>query len=87
MELLDDEVEPQVIEAERPNLVVWSSLWPDRPQDRIRFDLRLAGDGYGCALRWTLTTTDVAPSDSKRGHMRHRLNLLINERLRLSYGQ
>jgi hypothetical protein len=85
--LLDDEVEPRVVEAERPGLVVWSSLWPDRPLERVRFDLRLAGDGCGCALRWTLITTDVAPGDSKVGHMRYRLNLLVNERLRLSYGQ
>jgi hypothetical protein len=86
LDLLDDEVEPQVIEA-GPSLVVWSSLWLDRPRDRIRFDLRLADDGYGCALRWTLTTTDVVPSDSKLGHLRCRLNILINERLRMSYGQ
>jgi hypothetical protein len=87
LELLDDEIEPRVVEVVKPSLVVWSSLWPDRPRDRIRFDLRLADDGYGCALRWTLTTTDGPPNDSKRGHLRYRLNLLINERLRLSYGQ
>ena len=70
-----------------PPHVVWSSLWPDRPLERISFDLRLADDGHGCALRWTLVTTDAAPTDSKLGHLRHRLNLLVNERLRLSYGQ
>jgi hypothetical protein len=67
--------------------VVWSSLWPDRPLEHIRFDLRLADDGYGCALRWTLITADAAPTGSKLGHMRYRLNLLVNERLRWSYGQ
>jgi hypothetical protein len=87
LELLADEVEPHVIEAVEPDRVVWSSLWPDRPQDRIRFDLRIADDGYSCALRWSLLTPDDPPSDSKLGHLRHRLNLLVNDRLRGSYGQ
>lgn len=85
LNLLDDEVEPRVLERERPRLVVWSSLWPDRPHERIRFDLR--ADGDGSVLRWTLTTTEEPPGSSKLGHMRRRLNVLINERLRLSYGQ
>nr|WP_042197567.1 hypothetical protein [Kibdelosporangium sp. MJ126-NF4]CEL23046.1 hypothetical protein [Kibdelosporangium sp. MJ126-NF4]CTQ90184.1 hypothetical protein [Kibdelosporangium sp. MJ126-NF4] len=85
--LLDDEREPTVVDAVRPSLVVWSSLWPDRPDDRIRFDLRQATDRTDCLLRWTLVTTADAPDESKLGHMRYRLNLLINERLRLSYGQ
>jgi hypothetical protein len=87
LELLDDEIEPQIVEATEPSRVVWSSLWPDRPDERITFDLRLDDAGCGCDLRWTLTTTDVAPTDSKLGHMRYRLNFLINERLRVSYGQ
>ncbi|WP_231950848.1 hypothetical protein [Allokutzneria albata] len=86
LDLLPDEVEPRVLESDDPSRVVWSSLWPDRPQDRIRFDLGQAKDGYGCALRWTLITTDTAPSESKLGHMRYRLNVLINESLRKSYG-
>jgi hypothetical protein len=85
LDLLEDEVEPRVLESTRPERVVWSSLWPDRPDDRITFDLRPARDG--CALRWTLTTPGPAPTASKLGHLRHRLNVLINERLRLSYGQ
>jgi hypothetical protein len=84
-DLLDDEVRPKIVTAREPDLVEWSSLWPDRPHDRIRFDIRQ--DGAGSAVRWTLSTTDAAPTESKLGHQRHRLNLLINERLRLSYGQ
>jgi hypothetical protein len=64
---------------------LWSSLWPDRPDDQIRFDLNATGDG--CSLRWTLFTPGPRPTESKLGHMRFRLNVLINERLRLSYGQ
>jgi hypothetical protein len=86
LDLLPDEIEPRIVEAEPPSLVVWSSLWPDRPHDLIRFDLRPAGERDGCTLRWTLTTTDAPPTDSKLGHLRHRINVLINERLRYSYG-
>lgn len=86
LDLLDDEVEPRVLDAEFPGLVVWSSLWPDRPDDVIRFELRPSEDG-GSAVRWTLSTPGDEPDASKLGHLRRRLNVLINERLRLSYGQ
>jgi hypothetical protein len=85
LDLLADEVDPQVVDSVEPEMVVWSSLWPDRPDDQIRFDLHASGDG--CSLRWTLLTTGPPPTESKLGHMRFRLNVLINERLRLSYGQ
>jgi hypothetical protein len=65
--------------------VVWSSLWPDLPEATIRFDIQPRGQE--CWLRWTLQTTGPTPSESKLGHLRFRLNVLINERLRLSYGQ
>ncbi|MER7503758.1 hypothetical protein AB0L05_18235 [Nonomuraea pusilla] len=85
LELLPGEVEPRVLRAEEPSLVVWSSLWPDRPDDEIRFDIR--PDGYACALRWTLLTPGEPPDDAVLGHLRHRLNYLINGSLRYSYGQ
>ncbi|WP_412543576.1 hypothetical protein R8Z50_14155 [Longispora sp. K20-0274] len=85
LELLPDEVEPLVVRSVEPVLVVWSSLWPDRPQEEIHFEL--APDGSGTMLRWVLLSADVPPTDSLLGHMRHRLNVLVNERLRLSFGQ
>lgn len=85
LDLREGEVEPRIVEAVRPTLVVWSSLWPSRPRDVIRFDLRAAGQG--CALRWTLLTPDEAPADALLGHYRYRLNYLINARLRYSFGQ
>ena len=83
--LLDDEVEPGIVEAVEPTRVVWASIWPSRPRDRIEFDLEPDGDGTG--LRWTVRTPDEAPDASKTGHIRYRMNVLINQELRYSYGQ
>jgi hypothetical protein len=85
LDLLDDEIRPQIVEEAEPTVVVWSSLWPDEPDATIRFDIQPSDQG--CRLRWTLLTTGPAPSESKLGHMRFRLNILVNQRLRLSYGQ
>ncbi|MEU8126859.1 hypothetical protein AB0B68_06570 [Micromonospora sp. NPDC049049] len=83
----DDEVPPRVVAGYAPVLLVWSSLWPHRPLDRISFDLTAGQPGGDCALRWTLTTDGDLPSESTLGHLRHRLNYLISDRLRRSYGQ
>ncbi|MET8234531.1 hypothetical protein ABZS77_28035 [Micromonospora sp. NPDC005298] len=87
LELRDDEVPPRVVAGYAPVLLVWSSLWPHRPLDRVRFDLGVGPPGQDCALRWTLTTDGDVPSESTLGYLRHRLNYLINGRLRRSYGQ
>ena len=42
VELLPDEVMPTVLHAEKPHLVVWSSLWPSRPDDVVVLDGGLA---------------------------------------------
>jgi hypothetical protein len=39
LNLLDDEIEPRVLEAVRPKLVVWSSIWPATPDQIIRFEI------------------------------------------------
>jgi hypothetical protein len=82
--LLDDEVAPIVLESEAPSLVTWSSLWVKRPEAQIRFDIE--ADGQGCSLRWTLLDHDD-PGAALVGHMRKRLNQLINAELRYSFGQ
>ncbi|SCF13395.1 hypothetical protein GA0070607_5941 [Micromonospora coriariae] len=88
LELRDDEVAPRVVAGYAPVLLIWSSLWPHRPLDRIRFDLAPGPPGsQDCDLRWTLTTDGELPGESTLGYLRHRLNYLINNRLRLSYGQ
>jgi hypothetical protein len=62
--LADDEVEPTVIESSRPGLVVWSSLWRDRPNDRIRFTITDDG-GEGSRLKWTLESPGDPPDDAR----------------------
>jgi hypothetical protein len=78
-------VEPRVLAAEEPVLVVWSSLWPGRPDDVIRLELR--PEAAGTALRWTMTTESEPPDDGLTGHLRYRLDHLLWADLRLSYGQ
>ena len=85
--LLDDERPPGILQAERPHLVVWSSLWERRPDAQIRFELPRAASGYGTDLRWVLLTDRPPPDASLIGHLRRRLNELINADLRLSFGQ
>lgn len=85
LNLLPDEVEPRILEAEPPNRLVWSSLWLDRPQDQIALELT-AADGE-TLLKFTLLTPDDVPDDSKKGHLRRRLNELLFADLRFSYGQ
>jgi hypothetical protein len=86
LSLLDDEQPPQLIDAGKPDLVVWSSLWKKRPDARIRFDL--ASDGAaGTRLRWTLLVEEPLPDPSLLGHLRKRLNELINANLRYTFGQ
>lgn len=85
LNLTEDEVPPTILEASEPTLVVWSSLWPDRPQDLIRFDIK--PDRAGCSLRWTLLSPAEPPDDARLAALRHRLNFLINAELRYSFGQ
>ncbi|MCO6006867.1 SRPBCC domain-containing protein [Actinoallomurus purpureus] len=85
LNLLPDEVEPRVLEAEKPNRVVWSSLWPSRPNDQVHFELTAVGGET--SLKFTLLTPDEAPDQNKTGHLRRRLNHLLFADLRFSYGQ
>ncbi|MFC4942085.1 hypothetical protein [Pseudonocardia sp. GCM10023141] len=86
LHLLDDERRPTVVERRSSELVIWSSLWPSRPDARVRFDLAPDPTG-GTALTWTLLVDEPVPDPSKVGHLRKRINQLINADLRYSYGQ
>lgn len=85
--LAADEQRPQVVEAVRPQLVVWSSLWQRRPDALIRFDLAADDSGQGSALTWTLLVEEPAPDPALLGHLRKRINELVNAELRYSFGQ
>ena len=85
LDLLDDERAPKVIASDSPWSVTWSSIWDKRPDAVIRFDL--LGDSRGTDLRWTLLVEQPVPDESLTGHMRKRLNQLINANLRYTFGQ
>lgn len=84
--LLDDEQRPTVLQAV-PALVIWSSLWRKRPDAVVRFVLSPEPAGEGTALRWTLLVEPPEPDPALVGHLRKRLNQLINANLRLTLGQ
>ncbi len=83
--LVSDEVEPQVLQAEKPNLVMWSSLWPSRPADQVRFELSEV-DGE-TSLRFTMLTPNDPPDEDRARDLRKRLSRLLFADLRYSYGQ
>jgi hypothetical protein len=85
LNLLSDEIEPEILVAEEPNRLVWSSLWPSRPHDQVL--LELSSLGVETALTFTLLTPEEPPEASKLGHLRKRLNHLFGADLRFSYGQ
>lgn len=85
LHLRDDEIEPVVLEAQRPDRVVWSSLWAGRPDAAVHFDLTEARGGT--ALRWTLWVDEPEPDAALLRQMRKRLGELINANLRYTYGQ
>jgi hypothetical protein len=87
LELPDDEQRPALVKADKPGLVVWSSLWTRRPDAIVRFDLPADYGGYGTDLRWTLLVDEPMPDAALVGHMRKRLNQLINANLRFTFGQ
>ncbi|WP_074368066.1 hypothetical protein [Mycobacteroides abscessus] len=87
LHLLGDEVAPVVLESRESESVVWSSLWPRRPDARITFELPEGGPGGGTDLRWTLTVDEPVPDESFAGHMRKRINTLVHANLRYTYGQ
>lgn len=81
-----DEQRPMVLEAIKPHVVVWTSLWPWRPDARIRFDI--SGPPRGSAtLRWALIVDEPVPDTETSIRMRKRVNELINANLRFTFGQ
>jgi hypothetical protein len=86
LQLLADEQRPRVLHSEKPSALTWSSLWIKRPDATVTFDLPLCSDG-GTDLEWALHVDAPAPDDALVGHLRKRLNELINANLRYTFGQ
>jgi hypothetical protein len=85
--LTDDERRPDCVESAPPGLLVWSSLWERRPDARIRSELPSDRSGHGTDLRWVLLVDEPAPDASLLGHMRRRIDVLVNANLRYAFGQ
>lgn len=86
LELLDDEQRPRVLRSTAPSTLTWSSLWIKRPDATVTFDLPVGADG-GTDLEWILHVKEPAPDAALVGHLRKRLNQLINANLRYAFGQ
>lgn len=87
LELRVDETAPRIVEVDHPHLLVWSSLWPERPEALIRFDLPWDAARQGTDLTWTLLMQEPEPEAPALGYFRKRLNEMINADLRYSFGQ
>ena len=85
LDLQADEVVPEVLESHRPGRVVWSSLWAERPDDRL--ELTLASDGADTRLSFRVLTHAEPPDDELRHRILYRINELLYRDLRHSYGQ
>jgi hypothetical protein len=80
LDLRDGELPPRVVQAVFPSLVVWASLWPDRPDDQIRFDIE------DRRLTWTLMGEASDGGRRTPGPIGYRLDVMINADLRISFG-
>ncbi|WP_432509366.1 hypothetical protein [Kineococcus auxinigenes] len=80
LRLHPDEQQPQVVAAEEPTSLTWSSLWPELPTARIR--LELSGEAGGGRLTWTLLLQDPLANASEVRRLRYRINQLVNGDLR-----
>jgi hypothetical protein len=80
--LLDDEQRPRIGSGD--SHVTWSALWLKRPDAVIDFELQSSGGGTG--LRWRLYVDEPRPDAALIGHLRKRVNEIINADLRFSFG-
>ncbi len=85
LRLDDTEVAPRVLAADEPARVVWSSLWPARPDDEIHLDV--TASGAETLLSFTLLTPGELPGADETDHLRRRVSVLLFADLRYSYGQ
>ncbi|MFN8076752.1 MAG: hypothetical protein U0Q15_15225 [Kineosporiaceae bacterium] len=82
---LDDERLPTVIDAVAPSSLAWTGMWLRRPDAAVRFEL--AAEDSGTRLAWRLLVEEPEPEAGLVGHLRLRVNRVLNADLRFSYGQ
>lgn len=75
------EMEPRVLRAEPHAVVEWASLWPDRPDDVLRFDV---ADEH---LTWALLGEATEADEPRLDELRRRIDRLVHAGLRESFGQ
>lgn len=75
-----DEQTPEVLSLDKPRAVVWSSIWPDRPDLQVSFEIEASGPGSFVTWRLLGAVGTWEPDDVKR--CRYRLNQLVNGNLR-----
>jgi hypothetical protein len=85
LELRHGEVWPRVLESTEPDQVVWSTLWEQRPDDRIVLDL--APVGQETALGFTILSPREVEDEVTLKRLQYRLNQLLYAQLRYTYGQ
>ncbi len=73
------EVSPVVLESTPSERVVWSSLWPVSPDDRIEIALARFGGGTELRFQWL---TNSPPDERGIGITRQRLNRKFGADLR-----
>ena len=76
---------PTVLEDEDPQLVVWSSIWQDAPDLRIRFEIEPGGGGS--YVTWILLGPPDVHDASDIARRRYRLNEIVNGGLRSIFDQ
>lgn len=76
---------PVILGSSKPHTVTWSSVWLDEPKLRIEF--QIDHDRGGSMVTWTLVGPTDALDEEDVRRRRHRLNELINGRLRETFDQ
>lgn len=81
--LAGDEADPRTSTAERT--VTWVRFWPSFPDVSVQFQVDDSDDG-GSQVRWTLVGIDDL-DEGVVATLAKRVDYLVNDRLRKSFGQ